>query len=373
MSDARLDGGDPEALVQIAARHRPVRPQRRAGPAPAPAAAASEPAPDGDGRPEKDAVLEVVEPRRGRVAAPAPAAAQARRARKAGKPQPMSTDTLAEGASRARRPRPLESRASVLARLGAWGVAACAAGLAVCALTLDGVDALPGPLKVSEVHIGFTGGPQLPPAEILRWVDGFSLHDQLAQPNAWVLEQLADYLRALPAVAEVSQVRLVHLPAAKDSVVRELDIEMRLRQPVMPTVLASGERRWLDADGRQLPGILPGPERRRPTVRGVEGASAESIQLAIQAWQRLEPLVESGLITDIVLGDLLDSRGAKGMVLYTRYGSRLVWGAPGEERYGVDVDTKARELVHTLRCQGDLSRVATINVRFGQPFYTLRE
>ena len=62
----------------------------------------------------------------------------------------------------------------------------------------------------------------------------------------------------------------------------------------------------------------------------------------------------------------------RGIVLATRQGARLVWGRPGEERFGVQPDEKVRDLVHTLKCQGDLSRIDSVNVRFHEPFYSLR-
>ena len=60
------------------------------------------------------------------------------------------------------------------------------------------------------------------------------------------------------------------------------------------------------------------------------------------------------------------------MVLYTRHGSRLIWGRPGEERYGVREEDKVRDLIHTIRSHGDLGRIAAINVRFKEPFSELR-
>jgi hypothetical protein len=59
-------------------------------------------------------------------------------------------------------------------------------------------------------------------------------------------------------------------------------------------------------------------------------------------------------------------------VLYTRQGAKFIWGAPGEERFGVQSEDKVRDLVHTIKCQGDLSRIERINVRFKEPFYLLR-
>jgi hypothetical protein len=142
---------------------------------------------------------------------------------------------------------------------------------------------------------------------------------------------------------------------------------------MMPVVLASGERAWVDGEGWLLPGSLPGPVARRPVLRAIEWGGVEGVRAAIALWRLLEPQVEPGLITDIHLSDTLDARGlTRGIVLYTRHGSRLIWGKPGEERYGVRNEDKVRDLVHTLRAQGDLNRLAAVNVRFKQPFFTLR-
>ncbi len=84
-----------------------------------------------------------------------------------------------------------------------------------------------------------------------------------------------------------------------------------------------------------------------------------------------EGQLEGGLVTDLVLDDILDERGTRGLVLYTRMGNRLIIGRPEDQRFGITLEVKARELVHAIRCQGDLTQVAMINVRFGQAFYTL--
>ncbi|MBA3707376.1 MAG: hypothetical protein H0W83_00990, partial [Planctomycetes bacterium] len=162
-------------------------------------------------------------------------------------------------------------------------------------------------------------------------------------------------------------------PEAKGGTRRIMELVLALRQPVMPAVLATGERAWVDRDGRVLPGVLPAPAVKRPNLRGIEATSPTRVQAALAIWQTLESQLERGLVTDIVLNDTLDDRGSRGIVLYTRQGSRLVWGDPAEERYGVRADDKARELVHTIRCQGDLGRIAMINVRFNQPFFVLRD
>jgi hypothetical protein len=140
----------------------------------------------------------------------------------------------------------------------------------------------------------------------------------------------------------------------------------------MPVVLANGERHWVDSDGRVLPGILPAPATPRPVLRGIEIGRPAALGEALALWRELEPQVEPGLISEIRLYDDLDLANQRGVVLYTRQGSRLIWGRPDDDRYGVDRSRKVRDLVHTIRCQGDLSRIAVINVRFSQPFFVLR-
>jgi hypothetical protein len=167
----------------------------------------------------------------------------------------------------------------------------------------------------------------------------------------------------------------VHERSAADPrrLTRVADVELALRIPYLPGVLADGRRVWIDRDGRILPGILPAPAERRPVVRQIEAGGRAGVAEAIAMWQRLEGGIDPGLVSDILLADRLDEPGTRGIVLRTRPGARLVWGRPGEERFGVDPSIKARELVRTVRGQGDLARIGEINVRFKEPFYTLRE
>jgi hypothetical protein len=360
MNDSQiLDGGDPDALMEAVERKKLL-----ARKAPAPRNRAL----------ERKAIAEK-EPESEDDAEPAPSTRRARK-RLAVKRQPISTDTLGDDAGGRKRSASAPARAArpsfPSARVGAWGIAACAATIAMLALTVDALRQVPAPLPVSNVKIAWLPGPQLPNAEVFAWLRKFPGREKIANPDSWILDQLAAYLRDLPAVSEVRQLRLVHEPDGKSGTRRSMEMVLALRQPVMPAVLATGERAWVDRDGRVLPGVLPAPSVRRPNIRGIEATSQGTVQAALAMWQKLEPQLERGLVTDIVLNDALDERGSRGIVLYTRQGSRLVWGAPTEERYGVRVDDKVRDLVHTIRCQGDLGRIAMINVRFNQPFFVLR-
>lgn len=289
-----------------------------------------------------------------------------------------------------------------------WTAAAIVVAAAMMLLSLIAVGDLPKPLPVANVTISWLPGPRVPDTEVLSWLRRCPQYDKLNEPNEWVLQKLADHLRALPAVAEVRQVRLYHEPGKVQAIRRvpgkppvlvqlngirrTVEIQLGLRRPFLPAVLRDGSRAWIDADGVVLPGVLPSPGVQRPLVRGLEAGGRDAIQSAVDLWTRLEPQLEKGLVSDIVLNDALDplpappavapgqpplaaqipAGASRGVVLYTRQGTRLIWGHPGEERFGVAADDKVRDLVHTLKCQGDLSRIERINVRFKEPFYLLR-
>lgn len=254
----------------------------------------------------------------------------------------------------------------------AWTAACICAALAVLVLSAAALASLPRPLPVDRVVVDWLEGPRASQREVDGWLAVFPEREQLAEANGWVMSRLADHLRAQPGVGEVRRLELRHKPAADGTRPgRTLHVEMGMRRPFMPGVLASGQRVWLDADGVILPGTLPGPEQRRPLVRSLE-AGAGLVRAAVDAWRRLEPALDPSLVTSIDCNDIIDERGERGIVLNTRANARLVWGRPDEERCGRDAEAKCRDLVHTLRCQGDLGRVAVVNVRFAQPYYTLK-
>ena len=289
-----------------------------------------------------------------------------------------------------------------------WSAGAILAAVGLIVLSLVSWGDLPKPLPVANVSISWLPGPRVPDAEVLSWLRRCPQYEKLSEPNEWVLQKLADHLRALPAVAEVRQVRLYHEPGKVSAIRRApgkppvlvqlngirrtVEVQLGLRQPYLPAVLKDGSRAWIDADGLVLPGVLPSPGVQRPLVRGIENGGRQALLAAVELWTHLEPQVEKGLISDIVLNDPLDplppappagagqpslpaqipAGSMRGIVLYTRQGAKLIWGRPGEERFGVQDDDKIRDLVHTIKCQGDLSRIERINVRFKEPFYLLR-
>lgn len=260
-------------------------------------------------------------------------------------------------------------------RLGFWGMAALAGMVVLMGFTFSAAPHKPKAPSVSGMRVTYLPGPQLPSSDVLNILRKFPHRERLSAPSNEDLDELAAFLRDQPAIAEVKQVRLLHVPPGGDGTTlrRIVELIIALRQPEMPVVLASGERAWLDKDGRILPGILPGEHcQSRPIIRGLEAGGPAALNEAMTLWRQLEPLVEPGLITDICLSDALGLKDQRGLVLYTKQGSRLIWGRPEDDKYGMNAEKKVRDLVHTLRCQGDLSRLALINVRFPQPFFVLR-
>lgn len=279
-------------------------------------------------------------------------------------------------------------------RFTPWRVAAVIlTGLSLW-LIAAAVAAAPNPRPVSGLAVVWGDGPRIPDAAVLAMINRFPDAARLNQPNDFILDHLATHLRAQPGVAEVKQIRLVHIRGPVQAIVRakgkapalvnvngvtrKLEVTLALRQPFLPGVLHDGTRVWLDKEGRVLPGNLPGPGPGRPVVRAIERSGGATLKQVADLWSLIGDQVERGLITDLVCAELLDTpttgmpAPAQGLVAVLRGGGRILVGRPEEERFGVTLEDKARNLVHTLRCQGDPARIATLNVRFREPAYTLR-
>lgn len=264
---------------------------------------------------------------------------------------------------------------SGLLKLGAWGCAAVAMITVLVVFSFYSINKAPTPLPVSGFRVTWLPGPKIAREEVLGWMRAFPGFPQLREGRQETLDALAVFLRKQPMVSEVRSVSVVHEPKPQnpEQLQRTIEVTMALRQPVMPVVLATGERAWVDGEGWLLPGSLAGPSVRRPVLRAIEWAGIDGVRSALSLWKRLETQIEPGLVTDIHLHDVIDKRGVqRGVVLYTRQGSRLIWGRPGEEKYGVREEDKVRDLIHTIRSHGDLNRIAAINVRFKEPFSELR-
>ncbi|MDW8372716.1 MAG: hypothetical protein RMM29_03585 [Planctomycetota bacterium] len=256
----------------------------------------------------------------------------------------------------------------------AWMAACVCAALAVLVISVAAAVSQPRGQPVTRIEVLWLAGPQAPQREVEGWLASFAERELLQEANEWVIGRLAEHLRSRPGVATVGRIRLAHersYHSGQLRAARKLIVEIGMRQPYMPAVLASGKRVWVDREGVLLPGSLPAPERRRPPLWNVELAP-QRVRAAVEAWQLIEPHVDAGLIAAIDCAGSSDERGGQGIVLLTSNGCRLVWGDPGDALYGRSAQAKARDLVHALRCQGDLARVASVNVRFPRPFYTLR-
>jgi hypothetical protein len=366
METMRSDSGDPEAVLAAAAKKRKAASSEVAMLDTLGVAAGR-----GPGKPGK----------------PAPAkpgkAAKIDKPAKRGK-RPVLTDDAVPGAperSPAAGPglitrgvhvglRGVEGSVSLGRQMGAWGMSAAAALVAVCVLAGFAAARVPDPAPVRGMRIVYTDGPRLSDRDLFGLIRRYPGLDDLRDGNGMHLATFADWLRGQGAVRSVDSVRYVHTETGERRVV---EVTLGLRTPELPVVLATGARAWLDAEGTLLPGIMPAPDDKpRPVLRGIEGASAESLTEALWLWKQLSAVIEPGLITHIALDGSLGLLDQRGIVLGTRSGSRLVWGLPSDANYGIDRERKVSDLVHTIRCQGDLSRIATINVRYQKPFFVLR-
>ncbi|TVR11090.1 MAG: hypothetical protein EA401_11685 [Planctomycetota bacterium] len=209
------------------------------------------------------------------------------------------------------------------------------------------------------------------PTDLMReWLRGF--HDSellFRRPDAQTLDAFAAYLRNRTAVDEVHSVRLRHHHQAGRHPMK-LAIDVTLHRPMLPVMLANGERAWLGERGHILPGILPGPSD-RPLVRGIEYADGSIVDEIVAVWPQLHTRLHRtmpGLIREIHAHAPLPNSDDHGVIFTTSPGTVLVWGNPEESRYGVSREQRLSNLIHTLRSQGDLRRVPEINVRFHEPF-----
>ncbi len=306
--------------------------------------------------------------------APVAPAASTRRKRKPAMPRDATAGTEPDDTPGS--PGAALERAATRRATGptAWTAVCVCAALALLVLSAAAATNLPRPLPVDRVEVIWLEGPRAPQREVDGWLASFPSREQLASANGWVMGKLSEHLLAQPGVGEVRSVQLKHdelLVSGKPRLVRILEVELGMRRPYMPASMANGSRVWVDREGVVLPGSLPGPDRRRPLLRGIE-AGAGNLRAAVEAWQLVEPQLEPNLVATIDCAAPIDDRGGRGIVMNATAGSRLVWGRPDETALGRDPESKARDLVHTIRCQGDLGRIATVNVRFAKPFYTLR-
>lgn len=223
-------------------------------------------------------------------------------------------------------------------------------------------------------HCVLTQPAGVPRALFAQWVRGFPDSEALfSRPDLRTLESFAAYLGSQAAVREVRSIRLEPGEGSHRGQM-VLQIDLALRKPILPVILATGERAWLSESGHLLPGVLDGPQG-QPLVRGIEYASAAVINELVAVWPDLSRSIHAfmpGLITEIRCDAPLGSSEQLGLVFVTQPGTLLTWGNPSEVRYGVSREQRLRNLVHTLRCQGDLRRVPEINVRFHEPFAVVR-
>jgi len=249
-------------------------------------------------------------------------------------------------------------------RLGMGGWIAVASAIVVLGLSAVAMGRAPTAPPVQELLP--SADVHVPELLVERWVRSFPQRSNLARPDRALLSDFAEHLRAQAAVAEVRSLRLGYRGAgvAKH---RVIELELRLRRPVLPIMLGNGERAWVDREGVVLPGLLAGPDE-EPVLRGYEQAGREALAEVLAVWPLLREHLPPGLVTAIHLDYPLDDERQRGIAFLTKPGTTLIWGDSDEGRFGLDHARKARNLLHTLRSHGDLRRVAAINVRFPEPF-----
>ena len=208
------------------------------------------------------------------------------------------------------------STAFSLKRMGAWALAAAVLIIALGGFSIYAANCAPAPLPLSDFRVEFLPtGPQVAKREVASWLGRFPNRDKLATAEPWVLDRLTGYLRSLPAVATVRRVEAIHEPVMKqdqEQLRRILILELGLRTPEMPAVLSTGERVWIDNDGVVLPGVLPAPAQRRPTLLAIERGGAPAVKEALSLWHDLEPHLGNEVV-EICLDDPLDGAVAGGL------------------------------------------------------------
>lgn len=249
---------------------------------------------------------------------------------------------------------------------GPWTLAATLALGAVIALSTAGWMRAPEGIALGGIRFE---GVQVPSLLQERWLRGFHrFADLRTAPDREVLDAFARHLTEQPSVASVRSVELVWVDrGAEAPPSRQIAVDLDLRRPVLPVLLAGGHRAWVDRDGVVLSPLLPGP-RGEPLVQGFEVGRADAMRELLAIWPELKAQLPAGLITGVHLDHPLGTHDQRGIVFKTGPGALLIWGRPGEDRFGLTRERKIRNLVHTISCQGDLSKVEAINVRFTEPF-----
>lgn len=211
---------------------------------------------------------------------------------------------------------------------------------------------------------------------IKSWVIKGEEQKHFKNPTQNELEHFAAYLEEQGTIEEVNDIKLSYVERG-EKLQRAMCINVSLRLPEMPVILANGQKAWVDDNGILLPGLMPVPEacQNRPVVRDIE-EHPEALQEVLDFWPRLEAVIEADLISSIYLNHVMQRSVAgtvlqRGIVLTTRQGTRIHWGRAGDERYGLSADDKIRNLLRTLKSQGDLNNTSIIDVRHSQPNYVL--
>ncbi len=272
--------------------------------------------------------------------------------------------------------------------LSAW--AGVAAAIMMITVTILAWTKTPEPAKIPFAWSSFqvvTDNEQRLPDSIWRayvnkypqiksWIVKDGQKSFFKNPSQDELADFAAYLDKQNTIAQVNDIKLSYV-SKKSHLQRAMYINVTLRSPEMPVILANGQKAWVDAEGVLLPGVMPVREayQDRPYIRGIEN-NPQALTEVLSFWDELEEVIESDLISNIYLDRVMqrstDGRELqRGIVLVTKQGTRINWGRIGDERFGLNHGDKIRNLLRTLKSQGDLRKTQVIDVRHSDPKYIL--
>ncbi len=210
----------------------------------------------------------------------------------------------------------------------------------------------------------------------------FSDHGRLITDgrNEAILEKFATYLSQRREVESVERVYFEYeikedrrsSGSQQQSQIRcqpTVCVDITLRTPYLPVAWKRNRRDVIlavDKNGVILPPIMQVTEKGLPIIRNVKGAKDPALTEILKIWPSLRESLPLGTITDIDAHASLDRESQMGIVMTTSTGARILWGAVGEDKYGVDVNMR---IAHLTRMLADQQGRGTIDVRFIDPYF----
>jgi hypothetical protein len=252
--------------------------------------------------------------------------------------------------------------------VGPWGWAAgvaCLALLGLCGLAWQRAPQRLAPKALTMVNLT---GERVPSALVDRLYRAYPRHGELGQPDPALLRDFAAHLATQNAIAAVDGVDVCYEVDHAGQARQVLFARVAVREPLLAVQVAPGRVQAVDAEGIFLPEFLVAPSG-HPQVFGLQAAGRPALDELLALWPLLSTRVDPASIASIDLAGDLRRRAQRGLVLHMRNGVTVLWGMPGEARYGVDHQLQVEQLAHALQCQGAAGSDAVIDVRFDQARY----